>query len=276
MPARITAMVAFILLPLPAMLAQAPGKTEAEQVLRARVTEFLQYHVDANFRKAYDMVAADTQDDYFNTGKVQIKGFTIDDVQFSDNFTKANVRTTISRTMNVAGQDFPVMMPSITTWKMENGKWVWYKIASSTPDTPFGPGALPPAGGATQAAAEVTLPKDFSDKTIADAARSILQQVSVDKNEVTLASDGVSEAKVILHNGMSGSVQAEVDAPQVPGLSAKLDQSIVRAAGNATLLLRYEPRAGTPAPGPFSLQLRVQPLDQVFAIKINFAPAAKK
>jgi hypothetical protein len=258
------------------MLAQAPGKTEAEQVLRARVTEFLQYHVDANFRKAYDMVAADTQDDYFNTGKVQIKGFTIDDVQFSDNFTKANVRTTISRTMNVAGQDFPVMMPSITTWKVESGKWVWYKAASSTTDTPFGPGALPQAAGTIPAAAEVGLPKDFSDKTIADAARSILQQVSVDRNEVTLAADGVSEAKVILHNGMSGSVQAEVGVLQIPGFTAKLDQPIVRAAGNATLLLRYEPREGTQPPGPFSVQLRVQPLDQVFAIKINFAAATKK
>ncbi|HSP66803.1 MAG TPA: hypothetical protein VLN48_03680, partial [Bryobacteraceae bacterium] len=93
MPARITSMFALVLLPL-LLLAQAPGKLEAEQALRARVTEFLQYHVDGNFRKAYDMVAADTQDDYFNTGKVQIKGFTIDDVQFSENFTKATIRTT--------------------------------------------------------------------------------------------------------------------------------------------------------------------------------------
>jgi hypothetical protein len=115
MPPRIMSMFALVLLPL-MLLAQAAGQQEAEKALRARVTEFLQYHVDGNFRKAYDMVATDTQEDYFNTGKVQIKGFTIDDVQFSDNFTKASIRTTISRTMNVAGQDFPVLMPSITTW----------------------------------------------------------------------------------------------------------------------------------------------------------------
>lgn len=279
MPARITATVAMIVVPLIVpltLLAQAPAPPEVDRALRARVNEFLQYHVDGNFRKAYDMVAADTQEDYFNTGKVQIKGFTIDDVQFSENFTKAAVRTTISRNMNVAGQDFPVLMPSTTTWKIENNKWVWYKVPT-TSDTPFGPAALPSAAGvAPQGAGDVALPKDFNDKTIAEAARSILQQVSVDRNEVTLATDKASEAKVVLHNGMSGSIQVELNAPQIPGFTAKLDQTTVRAAGNVTLVLRYEPGGGSEPRGPASVQLLVQPLDQVFAIRVNFASSAQK
>jgi hypothetical protein len=131
---------------------------------------------------------------------------------------------------------------------------------------------LPSALGiAPTTTADSALPKDFSDKTIADAARSILQQVSVDKNEVTLESDKISEAKVVLHNGMTGSVQAEVSTPQIPGLTAKLEQSIVRAAGNVTLVLRYEP-GGQKAPrDPVNVQLTVQPLDQLFTIRVNFA-----
>jgi len=274
MPARITSMFALVLLPL-LLLAQAPGQAEAEKAVRARVTEFLQYHVDGNFRKAYDMVATDTQEDYFNTGKVQIKGFTIDDVQLSDNFTRASVRTTISRTMNVSGHDFPVMMPSTITWKIENDKWVWYKVVSQNPAMPFGPNSLPSAAGAAPTAtADAALPKDFNDKTIADAARSILQQVSVDRNEVTLQSDKVSEAKVVLHNGMTGSVQADVSAPQIPGFTAKLDQAIIRAAGNVTLVLRYEPGGQKTPRDPVNVQLTVQPLDQVFTIRVNFAPPA--
>jgi hypothetical protein len=262
---------ALVLLPL-MLLAQAPGQAEAEKTLRARVTEFLQYHVDGNFRKAYDMVATDTQEDYFNTGKVQIKGFTIDDVQFSDNFTKASVRTTISRTMMVTGQEFPVMMPSTITWKIENNKWVWYKVQATSNASPFGPSALPSALGiAPTTAADPGLPKDFNDKTISDAARSILQQVSVDKNEVTLESDKVSEAKIVLHNGMTGSVQAEVSMPQIPGLTAKLEQSIVRAAGNVTLVLRYEPGGQRAPRDPVNVQLSVQPLSQLFTIRVNFA-----
>lgn len=275
MPVRITLIFAAVLLPV-MLLAQASAPPEVDRAVRARVNEFLQYHVDGNFRKAYDMVAADTQDDYFNSGKVQIKGFTIDDVQFTENFTKAAVRTTISRNMNVAGQDFPVLMPSTTTWKIENNKWVWYKVPT-TSDTPFGPSALPSATGVVPTAtADPALPKDFSDKTIADAARSILQQVSVDKNEVTLATDKASEARVVLHNGMSGSIQVELSAPQIPGFTAKLDQSIVRATGNVALVLRYEPGDRSERRDPASVQLLVQPLDQVFAIRVNFAPSAQK
>jgi len=275
MPTRITSMFALVLLPL-LMLAQVPGQPEAERALRARVTEFLQYHVDGNFRKAYEMVATDTQDDYFNTGKVQIKGFTIDDVQFLENFTKAAVRTTISRTMNVAGADFPVMMPSVTNWKLENNKWVWYKVATNASDTPFGPAALPSVlGVAPPANADPALPKDFNDKTIADAARSILQQVSVDKNEVTLLADKASEAKVVLHNGMTGSVQAEVSVPQISGLTAKLEQSIVRAATNVTLTLRYEPDGQRAPKDPVNVQLTVQPVNQLFTIRVNFASPQK-
>src|SRR5579864_740686 len=44
-----------------------------EDALRARVTEFFQYHVDGNFRKAYDMVAEDTKDFYFKALKIQFK-----------------------------------------------------------------------------------------------------------------------------------------------------------------------------------------------------------
>jgi hypothetical protein len=272
MPSRIISIFALALLPV-MLLAQASGQAEAEKALRARVTEFLQYHVDGNFRKAYDMVATDTQEDYFNTGKVQIKGFTIDDVQLSDNFTKATVRTTISRNMMVTGQEFPVLMPSTITWKIENNKWVWYKVPT-TNDTPFGPGALPSALGVAPAvAADSGIPKEFNDKTISDAARSILQQVSVDKNEVTLASDKVSEAKVVLHNGMTGSVQAEVSTPQIAGLTAKLEQSIVRAAGNVTLVLRYEPGGQRAPRDPVNVQITVQPLDQLFTIRVNFASA---
>ncbi|HEY2844062.1 MAG TPA: hypothetical protein VGJ09_10440 [Bryobacteraceae bacterium] len=277
MPPRIALLLPLVLLPL---LAQTPSPeaAAADQALRARVTEFLQYHVEGNFRKAYDMVAADTQEDYFNNGKVQIKGFTVDSVRFSDNYTKASVMATMSRTMNVAGTEFPVMMPSTTTWKIEKDKWVWYKEPDNTPASPFGPASLPSAAGvAPPGPAAAALPQDFSDKTIAEAARSILQQVSVDKNEVTLQLDGPSEATVVLHNGMTGSVKVDLNAPSIPGFTAQTDQSMVRAAGNVKLLLRYQPGDHPNPSGPVNVQLTVQPLNQDFVIRVNFAgPAPQK
>src|SRR5580658_6041018 len=50
---------------------------EVEQALRARVTEFFQFHVEGNFRAAYGMIAEDTKEYYFNTpmGDLTVESF---------------------------------------------------------------------------------------------------------------------------------------------------------------------------------------------------------
>ena len=226
------------------------------------------------------MVADDTKDEYFNSGKAQLLGFKIDDIKFTDNFTKATVTATMSKTVNVAGTDIPVTMPSTITWKIENSKWVWYTDAK--PGTPPGrrrgwhsphkAPSVPPRAATTLPA----LPKDFNDQTIAAAARSILQQVGVDKKEITLAADKASEEKVVFHNGMPGSVQAGAELlRKFPGFSAKLEQSIVRAGGDVPVVFRYEPGAAIrKRRDPINVQLLVQPLNQLFVIQVNFAAAS--
>jgi hypothetical protein len=265
-----------LLLPLITWGQQQAPPPEVEQALRARVTEFLQYHVDGNFRKAYDMVAEDTKDHYFNAGKAQLLGFKIDDIKFTDNFTKASVVATMSKTVNVAGTVLPVSLPSTITWKIENGKWVWYAEVNPAAawSTPLGLGA-PPPGAAAPAKSNDTagspLPKNLNDQTIAAVGRSILQQVSVDKKAITLAADKASEETVVLHNGMPGSVQVELTAPEIPGFSVKLSQAIVRAAGDVQVVFRYEPGDRTARLDPISVLLTVQPLNQPFPIQVNFA-----
>jgi hypothetical protein len=256
-------------------LAQAPPP-EVDQALRARVTEFLQYHVDGNFRKAYDMVAEDTKDEYFNSGKVQLKGFQINDVKFTDNFTKATVTAMLSKTMSVVGQDIPMMVPSTTTWKIENGKWVWYNLAKRTRTTPVGLASAPPTAAPTAKGDDTTgggLPKDLNDQAVAAAGRNILQEVSLDKKEVTLAADKPSEQQVVFHNGMTGSVQLELNAPEIPGFSVTLAQSLVRAAADVPVVFRYEASGPAQRRGPIDVRLVVQPLNQVFVIRVNFTAA---
>ena len=167
-----------------------------------------------------------------------------------------------------------MIVPSTTTWKIENGKWVWYKAGQDSWVTPAGPSLItPPVSAPPQSPGDAAgLPKKFDDKTIAAAAQSILQQVSVDKKEITLAADKPSEEKVVFHNGMTGSVQLELTAPEIPGFSVKVEQSIVRAAADVPVVFRYEP--GDPATrrrDPINVRLTVQPLNQVFVIRVNFA-----
>ncbi len=278
-----TARIAYIfpvllLLPLITSAQQQPAAPpEVEQALRARVTQFLQYHVEGNFRKAYDMVAEDTKDQYFGSGKAQLLGFKIDDIKFTDNFTKASVIATMSKTVNVAGTDIPVSMPSTITWKIENNKWVWYAEAKSA--AAWSPAGLAfpaqgPVGPVKSSDSAPALPKDFNDQTIAAAGRSILQQVGVDKKEITLTAGKASEEKVVFHNGMPGSVQVELTAPEVPGLSVKLESRTVRANGDVPVVFHYEPGARSASPDSINVQLLVEPLNQLFVIRVNFAAAS--
>jgi len=265
-----------ISLPLITFGQQQTPPPEVEQALRARVTEFLQYHVDGNFRKAYELVADDTKDEYFNSGKAQLQTFKVNDLKFTDNFTKATVSATISKMMSVFGQEIPMTMPSTSTWKIENGKWVLYKDVAARGDTPLGlgPGATAAPVAQTSAGGADPLPKDLDSKALEAAARSILQQVSVDRTEVILASDKSSEAKVVFHNGMTGSVQLQLNAPEFPGFTAKLEQSIVRMGQDVPLVLRYEPADPAERRDPVNVQLTVQPLNRIFEVRVVFAAPA--
>ncbi len=262
-------LLSILLLPL-IVGAQTPAQ-EADQALRARVTEFLQDHVDGNFRKAYEMVADDTKDQYFSVGKVKLLGFKVGDIKFDDNFDKATVSMTVSKMFNIQGQDIPVQVPSTTTWKIENGKWVWYDNAKK--GTLLAGVPLPPPAATvnSDAAEDGGLPKELNEKVIAAATQSILREVSVDKKEVTLVTDKPSEEQVVFHNGMTGSVQLELNAPEVPGFSAKLAQTIAKAAGDVPVVLRYEPGDGPGRSDPIDVRLTVQPLNQVFVIRVRFA-----
>lgn len=279
MPVRnfCTIWLGILLLPLLAFGQLQTPAEQAEVALRARVTEFLQYHVDGDFRKAYDLVADDTKEEYFNSGKARLNGFKIGDIKFTDNFTKAAVTATMSKTVSVLGQEIPVNSPSTTTWKIENGKWVWYndvKVASVNPlsaASPPGPATPTAAASKSNDSGNGGLPKDLDEKSIAAAAKNILQQVGVDKKEATLALDKPSEDRVIFHNGMPGSVQLELSAPEVPGFTAKLEQSIARSGGDVAVVFHYEPGASAGKRDPIAVQLVVQPTNQAFTIRVNFA-----
>jgi hypothetical protein len=271
-----TIWLGIVLLPLTAFGQLQTPAEQAEIALRARVTEFLQYHVDGDFRKAYDLVADDTKEEYFNTGKARLNGFKIDHIEFTDNFTKAAVTATMSKTVSVLGQEMPLSTPSTTTWKIENGKWVWYndvKAVSVKPlsaASPLGP-PQPAAASGSKDSGNGGLPKDLDEKSIAAAAKNILQQVRIDKKEAALAIDKPSEDRVIFHNGMPGSVQLELSAPEVPGFTAKLEQSIVRPGGDVAVVFHYEPGASAGRRDPIAVQLVVQPTNQAFSIRVNFA-----
>lgn len=262
---------ALALLPVLAF-AQTPPP-EVDQALRARVSEFFQDHVDGNFRKAYALVAEDTKDYYFGAQKFQFKSFHIDNIAFSDDFTRAEVTVTGERIWQPR-PDFPptsVTTPMVTRWKIEDGKWVWYYNAEHDWLTPMGPSDR----NAIFVQAPSPVPK-FDPSQIGTAARNIMQQSSIDKNAVSLALDKPSSEQVVFHNGQPGQVKLVLQPlPSIAGFSATFDKSILNANENAVLKLHYEPGDRQTAP-PAELKLRflVEPLNQPYGITVKFAQPA--
>ena len=260
--------VAPLLLPL-ITFAQTPPP-EVDQALRTRVSEFLQYHVEGKFTKAFEYVAEDTKEYYFNSQKVQFLSFRIDDVSYSDNFTKATVNALVEHAWTIQGQKLNVKTPQITTWVVENGKWVWHYDPEAIPDTPMGKSASQLSPGAQAAPPP---PVHLTQEEIDKRAREILKGSNVDKDQVTLAADKASSDQIVFHNGYPGSVKVYLDpGAKLDGFHAELEKSDLNMGDDAVVKVHYEPAS----PGeklPVKLRLTVLPFNTVFEITVKFAPS---
>lgn len=128
-----------------ASLAQTPQEPakppdDVDHALRARVDEFFQDHVTAQFRKAEALVAEDSKDYYYNRNKPHyLKYMGINNIHYSDHFTKAAVSVTVLSPVAIPMfGGGPPTIPVPSTWKIEDGKWCWYVEQSPFLRTPFG------------------------------------------------------------------------------------------------------------------------------------------
>ena len=263
--------VALFLLSL-TLAAQTP-RQDAEQALRGRVNEFFQLFVDGQFRKALDLVAEDTKDEYFASGKMEIKSFQIDKVDVDDSLAKATVDLTVKRVWRIRTEQVVIDTPMPTTWKIENSKWVWYhQLEGAKWPTPMGPSDSATIERLPNGS--VKLPDKLDPSAIAVAAERILQGSKVDKSSVSLASNQSSSDKVTFHNGNPGSVGLELRGiPALPGFTAKLDKTTLNAGDDAVIEIRYAPAADVDknfVPQPANLVLAVSPFNQEFKVHVQF------
>jgi hypothetical protein len=246
--------------------ALTPGAPpEVDQALRARVSQFFQYHVDGDFRRAYDLVAENTKDEYFNSAKTHLKKFELAGIKYNDDFTKAEVSTAVSMIWNIRIQENLSVVPMITTWKIEDGKWVWYHdIKTGAGLTPMGPSTI--ITGMNDKNSKVPIPDHIDDAAVANAAQKIVKQVTVDKQGVSLAS---GKDQVRVHNGTPGYVQLTLAAlPDLPGFSATFDTKQLGPNQDAVLRLEYKPVDKEPH-SSFPVRIVTEPFNQVFTVLVN-------
>lgn len=246
---------------------------QLDEALRSRVSHFLQAHVDGKFRLANEVVAEDSQDAYFAMNKKRFLSYEIVKIDYTDNYTKAKVLSTVELMWRPSARIDPmrVKAPYLSMWKQENDKWVWYTVASDEWDTPFGKMKF----------GKQVDPEDPAAKIVNEIKtmnpQAILSAVSPNKTEVALRSWEKSEDVVEITNGLKGVITLKADKSIVSGLEITLDKTTLQPGDVAKVTFTYNPPNKIARP-PSEEIIRVDPTGQTLKLVVNFAlaPEIKK
>lgn len=240
------------------ILGQSPfdkPPADVDDALRLRVTQFYQYHVDGKLRPAEQLVAEDAKDDFYAAMKPAIKGFRIDQIAYSDNYTKAKVTMVGKAMVSFMGMSAPQLMdmPFPSFWKIEGGKWCFYYYVDPERMTPFGKQKAPPKDPKTGGPMQFK-PADLS---------TISQGVKPDRTSVKL---GDAEEKVELTNKLPGVVMLSLSEKEYAGIDAKLDKLELKGGETATLTIKPKSAVGRPRT---MVGVIVQPSNQYIQIEVK-------
>ena len=264
---------------------ESDAPPDVAQALRDRVKQFFDYHVGVVNRRAIELVAEDTKDYYFASGKVQFLGFKITELAFARDFQKASVRLETTQTWQIQQYSTAATTPVVTSWKIEDGKWVWYldNQVLMQSATPMGASAPPPDKASIRPEAlvnadgTVNLPPDFAEPTrVAAQGQAILSQGGLDKNSVTFAVGSAGQDQVTFHNGFGGQVSLELhEVPKIPGLTVKLSKTDLAKSEDGIIQFVYAPPADAPPTQAreYTLRLGLVPFNREFPIKLMMQPA---
>jgi len=248
---------------------------EIDAALRARIAHFYQSHVDGKFRAAMDVVAEDSQETFFAADKPKYKSFRIVNINYEDtSYTKAKVLVEVPwELLTPLGVIDTVPRPMASFWKLEEGKWCWYVI-------PYDPCKGIEAGMFGQLHKQQCVdgkPVNTSDGKAPSGLdpskwvrpEDLKAMVRASNERVMLSSHKPTSIAVRIDNKFEGEVALTLEAPELPGLKAKLVDNKVPSGGSTALEISYVPPAPQLNPEQV-IRVRVQPTAQVIQIVVAF------
>ena len=240
------------------VLAEAPKAPsvpkKVDQALRQRASEFLQDQVDGNFRKALDLVAEDTQDYYLAANKTKLFSFKIDNIEYSDKFTKAKVDSSVerlSRSDSHRHQRF-------ANRHLEN-RQRQVDVVLHAAREPF-----------ARVNGTVRSPKMPTRRRWRRRQRRLPAATSVNKKSLVFTAGKAAMEEVVFHNGNRGPVKLVSDVIGNPAEFAVEPLTAgVGADQDFTMKISYTP-VESPAM-PVKVRLTVEPFGQQILIPVTFA-----
>ncbi len=262
------------------LLAQAPappaGAPQVDQALRARITEFGQFLMSGDFRKAYAMVADDSQDFFFSTPKEKPLAYSIEDLRFNENFTQATVRVASTRRMLVGSHLIDVGDVIVDHWKLEDGKWMWFHDPETTRSTIVGPISVEGTVKPGELNPKALPPKEVTPEIIAAAAETALKgresKPVLDKESIEFTAGKPDTQQIMVHNNYPGQIRIFATwSVRVPGITLEPAEAAIDALGDGVLKIHYEP--GERIPPPAEATVEIQPFRKTYTFGVTVKPA---
>jgi hypothetical protein len=227
---------------------------DSDKALRARISEFFQYHVTGEYRKAESLVAEDTKDLYYNGNKPKYFSFEIQRIDYSENYTRAKATVLAEFIINSPGFGRPMKFPVPSYWKLENGQWWWYVDQKMLLETPFGtrnPADLKGPQGPLPTAANIPVTADFA-----------MGKVKADKSSVSLKQG--EPAEVSFSNGSTGFMSVSIFGT-TPGIQVTPERADLKAGAKATFKLK----AVDGAKPASAVNFKVDPTGELLPIQVT-------
>ena len=280
---------ALILLVFGAALAQTPAATpkdppppEVDKALRERVQQFFDLQVQGQFRKAEQYVAEDLKDYYYNLGKPKYENAKLLGIEYSEHFTRATATIAVERYINAPPFPPDVLMKGNiqSTWRIEDGKWMWYEDPNAGVRTPFGmmqggvrppgaapgaPGALPmPPGGMPGGIPGMGMPGTGIPGAASGGGIVIPETIDfVKADKTSVAVKPGQPGEVTLSNTAIGPMKVAVTA-KPEGITAKPESFELSPNGKTTVTVT----AGDAAKGGV-IQFRIEPTSQTISVQVD-------
>jgi hypothetical protein len=226
---------------------------DVDQALRERITEFYKYHVSEEYRKAEKLVAEDSQDTYYVSSKPRYLSFEIKTIEYADNFTKAKVSVLCEQYFHTpifAGK--PMKSPSTSTWKLENGKWVWYVDKDELAKGAFG--KMANAGSKAE-------PGAVAPQNIPTSLDYVLGKVKLDKDTLVVKPNATEQVTITNNAPVSVSLVVQM---KLPGYEIAFDKTDLKTGEKAVVTVKTNDN-----PHTGELQFLVNPLGEILSVTVK-------
>jgi hypothetical protein len=229
---------------------------DVDGALRARVTEYYDLHVAGKYRQAEQLVAEESKDTFYSSGKPDIKEFRLGEISYSEEYKKAKVTVVAKTPMAFMGSGVKTMtLPFPSYWKVEQGKWCWYVPNDPERMTPFGK-INPKTGEMAKNSEPSSLFKPVDLATVSGA-------VKADRLSIKM---GAPEEKVTLTNSLPGVVMLGLSEKVFPGVDVKLDKTELKTGESAVLTVTAKPSERKTR---LMIGVVVKPTNQVIQIEVK-------